>query len=275
MKKLSLFVMLMAIVGMSLALASCSNTGSGGQLASGASPIGTWQLVQDEGETGSGQQARDDSGFATFLILKDDGTALYEYIGSYYAGSFEDKGAGTIELDMPRARLESQLSLKDGELTATRKSGETLTFKKIEDSARQSYDEKFGYDPHVLTGGDDGEPIVNEVDEVLVDDEFCTIKLTSTFELSSVAGFDFEIVNKTDSRLGINSAEDSVKVAGESTLSTGFSAEVEPNATATATLGFSTAELGGGLDKLENVTVHLRAVKLLDAATVAEYDLTL
>ena len=270
-KRFTVIGLAAVVLALSLALVGCagSNGSAGGSASVDSSTFaGTWQLAEEDGASAADIEKRNKDGFAEFLILQDDGTALYEFVGDYYQGAYEKKSANEASLDV--RHWTDVLALQNGVLTAERTEGGTAKFKKIDDATREAYDKENGYEPEVL---DSGQPKTKDMNQVLVDDDYCTITAVSAFEKSGSAGYNLTVVNKTDDKLALRAIPDSFTVNGVKQAGR-MQDEIPAGQTATVVVSFNKGDVGG-LDGLVNVRFQAEALSLSPVQQLAVYDIAL
>lgn len=269
MKRLRVIAAGVCVLALGLALVGCAgSSGSGSASVDSTTFVGTWQLVEEDGSSAADITKHDDDGFAEFLILQDDGTVLYEYLGDYYKGAYESTSASEAKLDV--RHWADVLKLENGKLSATRREGGAVKFKKIDDATREAYDKKNGYTPQVL---DSGQPQTKELNQVLVDDSYCTITAASAFERTSSVGYNLTVVNKTGERLALRAIADSFTVNGQKQAGR-MQDEIAAGQTATVVVSFDKSAVGG-FDGLVNVRFQAEALSLSPVEQLAVYDIAL
>lgn len=193
-----------------LALVGCGSKGSASKADPKDAFVGSWEVTSmvNGGEETSMEDLEQLKGLGMFvyLDLNEYGTFSLDVLGSPMTGTWEatDESTGTITLSGSSAPL----TLKDGQLTLEQDAS-SMTFKKIDPS------EKVSAPTQTTTTEDDGNESLmtpqyfggdsiqdlddpTMLDVAVVDDSFCTIKITAKGMYEGDPGIFFEITNKTD-----------------------------------------------------------------------------
>lgn len=293
----------MAVVGalaLCISLVACGRGGTDFK----ANFVGTWEiasLTEDGVETDAETlAAMKDYGLNVYLELNENGSASFELFGEAMEGTWDASSAekGTVTFEGSSAPM----VLGDGRLSMESDNSK-LVFEKIDPSQKQTTSGSTGNleqpeeDPATsedepaesqddngleedlggLTswGGDD----IDDLDDptamgiLVVDDDNFTIKILAKGLYVGDPAFYFEVTNKTDAEVGINSVDGTWTVNGEA-----HDPIVLESISAGETLGtigwFSADEIGTDMNALGTIKGQLEMYNE-DYETLATYDVTI
>lgn len=237
--------------------------------------IGYWELSAIPSSEGTGAEEismMKAFGLTASITLNEDKSASLDIFGEKINGTWKAKDEKNATFTYDGA--DYAMTLADGTLSMTVE-GDTLEFVQGTAPAASSSSNSSSSSESASAGSSSASSAKTAMNVVLADDDVCTITVTGKeTDSTNDPGFDVTITNKTSKDIGITTGFDDWNVNGTAAMAY-LDTYVEAGTTQQFFLYFSAKDLGGGTEKLTNVTGTLEVFDVDTVDTLATYPVSL